>query len=64
MVRGPRHNIQRAYEVLRRRCQAPTAYGLCSPKAILLPKREALRAAETGAATRSAGVAWIVDILS
>ena len=33
---GLRHNIQRAYEVLRRRCRAPTAYGLCSPKAILL----------------------------
>ena len=27
--------LLRAYEVLRRRCRAPTAYGLCSSKAIL-----------------------------
>ena len=32
---GLRHNIQGAYEVLRRRCRAPSADGLCSPKAIL-----------------------------
>ena len=30
-----RHNIQRTYEGLRKRCQAPFAYGLCSSKAIL-----------------------------
>ena len=29
------HNIQGAYEVLRRRCRAPSAYGLRSSKAIL-----------------------------
>ena len=27
-------------------------------------RREALHAAETGAATKSAGVAWIMDMLS
>ena len=29
---GLRHNIQRAYEVLRKRCRAPRAYGLSSKK--------------------------------
>ena len=30
-----RHNIQRAYEALGKRCRAPTAYGPCSTKAII-----------------------------
>ena len=34
-----RHNIQRAYEAPGKRCRAPSANGLSSPKAILSPKK-------------------------